>query len=152
MTTDEQGRTLVFDAWNRLVAVKNGSTTLASYKFDGLGKRIQETPGSKTPDLLFYNWNVLEERLNGATTADMQYVWNPLETNSLVLRDRSTAHNGTLDERLWVQQDANGDVTALVNGSGSVVERYVYDPYGVVTYLNASWSTLGSRAYAANYL
>jgi len=152
MTTDEQGRTLVYDAWNRLVAVKNGSTTLASYKFDGLGRRIVETAGANTRDLYFDSWNVVEERLNGASTADMQYVWNPLETNSLVLRDRSTAHNGTLDERLWVQQDANGDVTALINGSGSVFERYVYDPYGVVTYLNASWSTLSSSAYAANYL
>jgi RHS repeat-associated protein len=82
----------------------------------------------------------------------MQYVWNPEETNSLVLRDRSTAHNGTLDERLWVQQDANGDVTALVNTSGSVVERYVYNPYGVVTYLTSTWGTLSSSAYAANYL
>jgi RHS repeat-associated protein len=152
MTTDEQGRTLVYDAWNRLVAVKSGGTTLASYKFDGTGRRIVEAAGANTRDLYFDGWNVLEERLNGASTADMQYVWNPLETNSLVLRDRSTAHNGTLDERLWVQQNANGDVTALVNGSGSVVERYVYDPYGVVTYLTSTWGTLSGSAYAANYL
>jgi RHS repeat-associated protein len=152
MTTDEQGRTLVYDAWNRLVAVKNGATTLASYKFDGTGRRIVETAGANTRDLYFDGWNVLEERLNGASTPDMQYVWNPLETNSLVLRDRSTAHNGTLDERLWVQQDANGDVTALVNASGLVVERYAYDPYGVVTYLNASWGALSSSAYSFVYL
>jgi len=147
MTTDEQGRTLVFDAWNRLVAVKSGSTTLASYKFDGLGRRIVETAGTNTRDLFYRDWNVVEERLNGASTADVQYVWNPLETNSLVLRDRSTAHNGTLDERLWIQQDANGDVTALMNGSGSVVERYVYDPYGQVTFLNSSWGTISASAY-----
>ncbi|MFL5246024.1 MAG: RHS repeat-associated core domain-containing protein [Gemmataceae bacterium] len=152
MTTDEQGRTLVYDAWNRLVAVKNGGTTLASYKFDGTGRRIVETAGANTRDLYFDGWNVLEERLNSASTADMQYVWNPLQTNSLVLRDRSTAHNGTLDERLWVQQDANGDVTALINSSGSAVERYAYDPYGLVTYLNASWATISSSGYAANYL
>jgi RHS repeat-associated protein len=152
MTTDEQGRTLVYDAWNRLVAVKNGGTTLASYKFDGIGRRIVETAGANTRDLFFDSWSVVEERLNGASTADMQYVWNPLQTNSLVLRDRSTAHNGTLDERLWLQQNANGDVMALVNGSGSIVERYAYDPYGLVTYLNATFGTLSSSAYAANYL
>ena len=28
MTTDDQGKTLVYDAWNRLVANKNGATTL----------------------------------------------------------------------------------------------------------------------------
>jgi RHS repeat-associated protein len=152
MTTDEQGRTLVYDGWNRLVAVKNGSTTLASYKFDGPGRRIQETAGSNTRDLFFDNWNVLEERLNGVSTADVQYVWNPLATNLLVLRDRSTLHNGTLDERLWIQQDANGNVTELVNSSGSAVERYVYDPYGKVTFLNASWGTIASSAYAHVYL
>jgi RHS repeat-associated protein len=48
---------------------------------------------------------------------------------------------------VWVQQDANWNVTALVNGSGVVVERYVYDPFGVVTVLNASWGTLSGSAY-----
>jgi RHS repeat-associated protein len=152
MTTDEQGRTLVYDAWNRLVAVKNGSTTLASYKFDGLGRRIVETAGTNTRDLFFNNWNVLEERLNGASTADVQYVWSLVYVNALILRDRSTLHNGTLDERLWVQQDANWNVTAILNNSGTVIERYVYDPYGLVTYLTASWSTLSSSAYVVNYL
>src|SRR5262249_54503059 len=62
--------------------------------------------------------------------------------------DRSTANNGTLDERLWVQQDANYNVTALVNGSGSVVERYVYDPYGRRTILDANFNTRSSSSYA----
>jgi len=47
MTTDEQGRTLVYDAWNRLVAVKSGATTLASYKLDGTGRR-EEEKGTRT--------------------------------------------------------------------------------------------------------
>jgi RHS repeat-associated protein len=152
MTTDEQGRTLVYDAWNRLMAVKNGSTTLASYKFDGLGRRIVETAGTNTRDLFFENWNVLEERLNSVSTADVQYLWSPVYVNALVLRDRSTMHNGTLDERLWVQQDANWKVTALLNTSGTAIERYVYDAYGLVTYLNATWGTLSGSAYDSRVL
>src|SRR5438552_8629208 len=54
--------------------------------------------------------------------------------------------------RLWVQQDANWNVTALVNAAGSVVERYVYDPYGAVTYLNATWGVIASSAYGFVYL
>ena len=152
MTTDEQGRTLVYDAWNRLIQVKNGSTTLASYKFDGLGRRIVETASSNTRDLFFNNWNVLEERLNAATTADVQYVWSQVYVNALTLRDRSTLHNGTLDERLWVQQDGNWNVTALIDNTGTVVERYAYDEYGQVTYLNPSFGTLSSSAYDSRYL
>src|SRR5260370_37222747 len=107
-----------------------------------------EAAGANTLDLYFHVWNVVEERLNGTSTADAQYVWSPVYVNALILRDRSTAHNGTLDERLWVQQDANWNVTALVNSSGSLVERFAYDAYGAVTYLNASWGTITSSAYA----
>ena len=41
------------------------------------------------------------------------------------------------DEHLYYTQDANFNTTALVDASdGSVVERYVYDPYGTVAIWN----------------
>jgi RHS repeat-associated protein len=70
----------------------------------------------------------------------------------MTLRDRSTQNNGTLDERLWVQQDAIFNVTALVSGSGTVLERDIYDPYGKVTFLTASWGILGGSQYSWIYL
>ncbi len=47
-TVDDQGHTLVYDAWNRLVAVKDSrGSTLAAYSYDGLGRRVAEScPGS----------------------------------------------------------------------------------------------------------
>jgi RHS repeat-associated protein len=147
LTLDDQGHTLVYDAWNRLVTVKNGGTTLTSYKYDALGRRIVENPG--TVHDLYYDaaWQVLEERWAGVSTATIQYVWSPAYVDALVLRDRSTQNNGTLDERLWVQQDANYNVAALINGSGTVVERYVYDPYGKQTVLDGSFNTRSSSSY-----
>ena len=71
--------------------------------------------------------------------------------DEMVLRDRDPTGSGTLSERLWVQQDANWNVTALVNTSGSVAERYVYDPYGNITFLSAAWGTLSGSAYAWIY-
>jgi RHS repeat-associated protein len=152
LTTDDQGHTLVYDAWNRLVAVKNGGTTLVSYKYDALGRKIVENPG--TVNDLYYSdqWQVLEERSGGVSTATIQYVWSPVYVDGLIERDRSTQNNGTMDERLYAQQDANWNVTALLSTSGTVVERYVYDPYGKPTFLNASWGTLGGSAYVWRYL
>ena len=43
-------------------------------------------------------------------------------------------------ERLYYQQDANYNVTALTDANGNVVERYIYTPYGVATVLTSSWS------------
>src|SRR5205814_1864048 len=64
LKTDENGQQYVYDAWNWLVAVKDsGSTTIASYTYDGLGRRISETVGSTTTDLYHSaRWQVLEER------------------------------------------------------------------------------------------
>jgi len=42
--------------------------------------------------------------------------------DAMVLRDRDTDANGSLAERLWVQQDANFIVTPLVDNNGDVVE------------------------------
>src|SRR5262245_231970 len=44
LTTDETGRQLVYDAWNRLVTVKNSvGAVLATFKYDALDRRIQTT-------------------------------------------------------------------------------------------------------------
>jgi RHS repeat-associated protein len=143
MTTDDQGHTLVLDAWNRLVVVKSGSTTLEAYTYDGLGRRITENPGT-LQDIYFSSaWQVLEEDVAGSMQD--QYVWSAVYVDAMTERDTPT-------QRLYVQQDANWNVTALVNTSGSVVERYVYDPYGAVTYLTATWGSLSGSAYAWHYL
>jgi hypothetical protein len=146
-TTDDHGKTLVYDAWNRLVAYKNGGTTIESNSYDAPNRRILENPG--TAHDLYYSssWQVIEERWAGVTTATIQYVWSPAYVDAMVLRDRSTQNNGTLDERLWTQQDGNYNVTALVNGSGNVVERYVNDPFGKQTVLDASWNARTSSSY-----
>jgi YD repeat-containing protein len=53
MTTDETGKDFVYDAWNRLVKVTDGTTgaMLAQYTYDTLGRRIteQEAGGPSAP-------------------------------------------------------------------------------------------------------
>jgi len=62
-----------------------------------------------------------------------------------VLRDEDTDADGDCtddggSERLYYTQDANFNVTALVETDGDVVERYVYDPYGNRTIYDDDWS------------
>ncbi|MCI0463315.1 MAG: RHS repeat-associated core domain-containing protein [Gemmataceae bacterium] len=152
LKTDEAGQQYAYDAWNRLVQVKDASNNvLASYQYDGLGRRIVEAVGGTTRDLYYSaGWQVLEERVSGQ--AQVQYVWSPVYVDALILRDRDTDGNGSLDERLYVQQDANYNVTALIDTSGQVVERFIEDGYGKVTVLALDWSTRGSSDYTWRYL
>ena len=136
------------------MAVTNSSgATLETFSYDALGRRVTENTGTQT-DLYFdASGNVLEERVGGSSLARTQYVWNPLAANTLVERDRDTTGNGVLNERLYVQQDANSNVTAFGGRpSGTVVERYLYNPFGTVTVLTPAWDVRGSSAYAMNYL
>ena len=54
---------LTFDAWNRLVKVEDGATTVAEYEYDGLNRRITKDV-SGTVRHFFYSdqWQVVEER------------------------------------------------------------------------------------------
>ncbi len=152
------GQQNVYDAWNRLVAVKNaGGTTQASYTYDALGRRIVESyPGTSTTTHLYHSAldQVIEERLNGtaASNVSSQYVWSQDYVNALVLRDIYSG--GVRTQRLYALQDANYNTTALVDTTGAVQERYVYDPYGTVTILDASATprTGNLSSYAWRYL
>jgi YD repeat-containing protein len=121
--------------------------------YDALGRRIAITNATTgvTTDLYYSGSNVIEERQGGTVMA--QYVWGLEYVNDLVLRDRynssssCAANYGTstsgLNERLYVEQDANYDVTSLTDASGNVLERFAYDPYGNMIVLTGTttWTT-----------
>jgi RHS repeat-associated protein len=142
--TDEWGHGYSFDAWNRLAQVTLSGSSIV-YTYDALGRRLTESGGLGRDLYYSKDWQVLEERLGGL----MQYqqVWSPVYIDALVLRD------GGLSGRLYVQQDANWNVSGLVNTSGTVLERYAYDPYGKATVLDPNtWAVRGSGAYGtSNY-
>jgi RHS repeat-associated protein len=153
LKTDETGKQLFFDGWNRLVEVKNsGGSTLATYKYDALYRRTIETVSGTARDLYYSTgWQVLEER-DGANVK-AQNVWSVVYVDALILRDRDADGNqgNGLEERLYVQQDANFNVTAIVNTTGQAVERYIYDSFGKLTYLAADWTNRSSSQFAWVY-
>jgi YD repeat-containing protein len=116
MTGDENGKTLVYDAWSRLVDYKNGSTSLESYRYDALNRRIEENAGAARA--LFYTaeWQVIEERTSGV--ARVSYVWSPVYIDALIVRDRDADNNGSLEERLYAAHDANFNVSSIISTSG----------------------------------
>src|SRR5262249_35710825 len=87
-----------------------------------------------------------------------QYVWSPVYVDALVERDAG-------GQRLYVQQDANFNVTGVVGWNPTLAiwepkERYVYDPYGKPTdqsgqnvgVLTADWTFGGACQFNWVYL
>ncbi len=156
MTTDQSGNTYVYNAWNQLVAVKNSAgAVIAQYTYDARGYRISETypqggtgiPAGET-NYIYYDssWQAIETRTNGTASSNVtsQTVWSAAYVNAAVLQDTYTAGVIQPNSRLYFEQDANWDTTAvvgLVGGNWQVVQRFTYSPYGTITVLNADWST-----------
>ncbi|HVS71952.1 MAG TPA: hypothetical protein VHQ47_11910 [Phycisphaerae bacterium] len=132
-----------YDHLNRLTKIVDASTsdTVAEYQYDGQTRRIVKktyTSGTLTETRHFYwssAWQDLEERVGSSTSADKQQVWGIRYVDELVCRDDA------VPERIYVCQDANFNVTALVDTSASVLQRFIYEPYGQPAVLNASWAS-----------
>ncbi|MDB5293544.1 MAG: repeat-associated core domain protein [Phycisphaerales bacterium] len=136
--------TAVYDAWNRMVQVKDGTTSIAAYQYDGRHRRISKMTPSETRHFYYTNrWQDIEHRVNGLTSMDQQHVWGVRYIDELVCRDRTVSGS---DERIYACQDANFNVTALVDSSGIVKQRFVYEAYGVADVLDSTW-VLASDAY-----
>jgi RHS repeat-associated protein len=150
MVIDPNGDKYFYNEWNQITKVENSSgTVLETYMYDAEGRRISITNVSTgvTTDLYYSGSNVIEERQSGTVTA--QYVWGLGYVNDLVLRDDNSTSGSLgvsgsgLGRRIYVEQDANYDVTSLTDTSGNVLERFSYDPYGNMIVLTGTttWTT-----------
>jgi RHS repeat-associated protein len=139
-----------YDAWRRLTKLV-ADTTTSEYVYDGAGRQIVQISrpavGESETKQFYYTepsrWRMLEERRgasNDASGPNRQFVWGRRYVDDCVLRDRDASDSGVLDERLFSLQDANWNVTGLINTSGDVLQRMVYLPYGISTVLDSAWT------------
>lgn len=68
------------------------------------------------------------------------------------IRHVSTAPGVTESEYLYPLQDVAGNTVALVDDSGVVKERYLFDPQGLVTYLTPAFEAKPGTSYDWSYL
>ena len=150
--------TATYDAWNRLVKLEDDTNTITEYQYDGTRRRIlhkvYNTGVLDHTKHLYYNanWQLLEERRDTNTTPTKQQIWGNRYIDDLVIRDHDTNNNGTLNERLYALQDANWNVTSYVNESGTVQERYIYNAYGDVTFLDSNFGVRTSSTIEPDHL
>ena len=156
----DQSYTAVWDGWNRLVKLVDAGTsdTVQENAYDGRKFRIVRkdyVSGSLDETRHVYytsEWQAIEERLGSSSDAERQTVWGLRYIDDVLLRDRDTTGNGTLDERLYALQDGNWNVTAVADDGGTVQERYAYTAYGRVAYLSGSFAVRGSSSHAWEHL
>jgi len=119
--TGDGTRTFEWDAENRLTAVKQGPTTLASFVYDGQGRRALKTASGVTTTYVYDHADVIEERLSPGDT--LRYVRGPDIDEHWAVRDGSGVATYFLADHL-------GSVVQMTNAAGAVTLAREYDPYG----------------------
>jgi RHS repeat-associated protein len=140
--------TLKYDAWNRLVEVKNASNVvITANKYDGLNRRIvRDEPGGTGVTRYYYNeqWQVMVEATGtGTPTPTAIYAYHPHYVDAIAHRMRAN------DSHTYLH-DANFNVTVVLEPDSDVAERYSYSPYGEVTVLDANFANPATSSSIGN--
>ncbi|MCL2743827.1 MAG: hypothetical protein FWE67_08250, partial [Planctomycetaceae bacterium] len=134
-----------YDAWNRLVQVSDTSDNLiACYEYNGLNQRIKKIVGSvETKSFFNEDWQELESVKEAGDSAPelTAYVWGLRYIDDLILREKGA-------ERLYSVADPNWNVVAIVEDTGSIVERMKYDAFGKVAWIDAVFGAKANSDYA----
>jgi RHS repeat-associated protein len=119
--TSDGTRTFEWDAENRLTAVKQGATTLASFAYDAWGRRVQKTAGALTRTYVYDAEDVIEERLSSGQT--VHYVHGLEIDQPLAQRDSAAIVAYYLADHL-------GSIVQMTNSAGTTTLTREYDPWG----------------------
>jgi RHS repeat-associated protein len=121
-TKGTQAYTYVWDGFGQLAEVRLNGALVATYGYDGQGRRVRKTLASGTAEHYVYDEDDPLLDLSGTGSVLAEYTYYPgTDLAHSVLR-------GTT--RYYYATDDQGTVLALVNASGSVVNQYRYDPFG----------------------
>jgi YD repeat-containing protein len=133
-----------YDAWNRLITVSDASTSVTS-DYDGRGFRITRTSGGVVRHYYYTpGWQCVEERTDALTSPERQFVWGLRYIDDLIIRDRSIANNGSINERRYAMQDGNWNTVAICDITGFVGERYAYSAYGTPVFMTGAGTVQAS--------
>ena len=108
----------VWNARNQLTAVKQGSTTIASFSYDPLGRRVGTDFNGSVTSYLYDGLNAVQET-HGTTATSI--------LTGLAVDERFARTD--LSGRTDFLSDALNSTIALTNSAGAIVEQYSYDPY-----------------------
>lgn len=136
--TDDGEHLFTWDYKNRLrrVSSKTSGNVIATYTYDGLGRRVRRViaagqPSEGTTDFYLDGWREIEEQ--GPEGALRQFVYGN-HIDELVATDVDADGDGTAlgtqDDRYVVHQNAVFSVAALTDRSGDTAEGFTYDAYG----------------------
>jgi RHS repeat-associated protein len=119
--TNVGARAYDWDGQNRLIRALDGGSEVASFTYDGQGRRARKTASAVVRTYVYDGENIAEERPSTGTT--IRYVYGPGIDRPVASVDGA----GTVSYYL---ADHLGNVVQMTNAAAQVTVARQYDPYG----------------------
>ena len=168
-----KGYSLKWDAWNRLVEVRNqhDDTPVASYQYDGLFRRTHSTAGGNIRQFLYDRaWRIFEEHASHSPSTSSfiphtsYCVWGLRHRTDIICRDADLPAAGTGSDsgsegsdssstsiqRHYVVYDWISPTALLDPSTGDPLERYSYSAFGQRKIMDAAYAERTAGKYAWN--
>jgi RHS repeat-associated protein len=121
-------RTYVWNAREQLIAIEQGGQTIAAFEYDALGRRKLRSEGGQAVQYLYDGLDPVQET-RGTT---IHGILTGLGIDERFARDEASG-------RGYFLTDALGSTRALTDGSGNLMQRYDYTPYGQTQAMTAGF-------------
>jgi len=146
-TTQKGSWTYTYDYKNKIITATDGSKTI-SFEYDPFGRRISKSTGSNTTHYYYSGNQVIEER-DGSDKLLKQYIYGNL-IDEVLRMDKY--NNNQIENSFYYHTDSIGNVTAITDKDGKIVERYKYNIYGSPTITDNTGNILSESAIGNDYL
>ncbi|MBR5136527.1 MAG: hypothetical protein IKV30_00695 [Clostridia bacterium] len=140
ITYDAIGNTLSDGTWTytwargRQLASQNDGTTTWSYTYDATGQRLTKSNGTLTYHYIYNDMQLMYMKVKNGSTVVCEMYFQYGQLGLMAIQYISSS----LTDTYYVVTNAQGDVVALVDGSGTKVVEYTYDAWGKLTNMTGS--------------
>ncbi|MEK5520917.1 DNRLRE domain-containing protein [Heyndrickxia sp. FSL W8-0423] len=119
--TNDGKKTFIYDADDRLVEVKEGTTSLGKYQYNSEGLRVSKTTGSITVYYTYDENNNVVLETDSAGNVLASYVYDNANRPLTMTKGGKT---------YTFHVNARGDITSVTDEAGTVVASFEYDSWG----------------------
>ena len=109
-----------------LVEVKEGTTTIATFEYDGAGRRTEKVTAGLTHQYIYDSEDIVEERISGSSSDTIRYYHGAGIDEPLARKNSSEVVTYYLADHL-------GSIVQESSAAGAVTLEREYDPWGVVS-------------------
>jgi RHS repeat-associated protein len=123
--TADGTKTYFWNALNQLVEVKEGSTTIATFEYDGDGQRTEKVAAGLTHRYIYDGEDIVEERISGSSSDTIRYYQG-------AGIDVPLARKNSSDVVAYYLADHLGSIVQETDATGAVGLNREYDAWGVL--------------------